>query len=387
METDERPVSTLELFFDLVFVFGITQVTAYLAENHTPMGFVEGLLLLALLWSAWTGFTWTGSAADISSGHVRLVMFSVMAGLLVVAMGMPEWFHDAPDGFTGILDGPVVVALAYVSVRVGHLALFAIVGHGTPELLQAVARFSTTVLIAAVLVVTGAVVGGTWQVVLVATAVVLDYLGALLGRGGGWVVTPGHFAERHGLIIIIALGESIVAIGAGAAGLALSWPLVLVACLGVAVAARLWVIYFDPFAQRLEHELRSRSGPARAQLARDAYTYGHLLLVAGIVLIALGLKKAIFSAGDYGLGQALPLYAGLAFGAGIAVYLVGRQIILLRAGCSWEPHTVGAAVVALALIPFVSLVPAVAVVAGGIAILIAGGRQSRAIHRLVGQRS
>lgn len=281
METAERKVSTLELFFDLVFVFGITQVTAYLAYDHSARGFLEGLLLLALLWWAWTGFTWLGGTADVSSGWVRLVMFSVMAGLLVVAMGMPEWFHDAPEGFAGILDGPVVVALAYIAVRIGHLILFGIVGRGTPGVTRAVARFSSTVLLAAVLILAGAVVGGTWQLVLVSAAVLFDYLGALLGRGDGWAVSPGHFAERHGLIVIIALGESIVAIGVGASGLALSWPLVLLACLGMAVAARLWVIYFDPFAERLEHELRTRTGTARVELARDAYSYGHVLLIGG----------------------------------------------------------------------------------------------------------
>jgi low temperature requirement protein LtrA len=182
---EDRRVTTLELFFDLVFAFGITLVTAYLADNHDARGFLEGLLLLALLWWAWTGFTWLATSVGISSGRVRLVMFPVMAGLLVVAIGMPEWFHDAPEGFAGLLDAPVVVALAYMAVRVGHLLLFAIQGRGTP-------------------------------------------------------------------------------------GLPLSWPLVLVAVLGMAVAAQLWVIYFDPFAERLENEVRGRSGTAQVELARTS---------------------------------------------------------------------------------------------------------------------
>lgn len=373
-DEDERGVSTLELFFDLVFVFGITQVTAYLADNPSPIGFVEGFLLLFLLWWAWTGFTWTGSAVDIGASGVRLVIFAVMAGLLVVAIGMPEWFHDAPDGLAGVLDAPVVVALAYAAVRIGHLFLYAIAGRGTPGLPRAVVRFGSAVGVAVVLVVTGAVVGGVWQVALVTLAVVLDYSGGLLGGGEGWYLNLRHFAERHGLIVIIALGESIVAVGVGASGLPLSWPLVLVAALGLGVAARLWIIYFDPFADKLEDAVGGFTGSAQVRRARDVYSYGHSLIVAGIVLIALGLKKTMFTVGEYGLSKPLAFYAAAAFCAGIALFLLARQAILRRAACAWEWRTVGAAVAALVAIPVAVAVPASLTLVGGIALLMIAGR-------------
>lgn len=371
----ERKVTTLELFFDLVFVFGITQVTAYLAHDHSPRGFLEGFLLFFLLWWAWTGYTWLGTAVDVSSGRVRLAMFTAMAGLLVVALGMPEWFHDAPAGLAGFIDAPVLVALAYVAVRVAHIALFAIAGRGSPGLGAAVARFGSAVAVAAVLVITGAIVGGTAQLVLVAAAVVLDYGGALLGRGEGWVLSPGHFAERHGLIVIIALGESIVAIGVGAAGIPLSWPVVLVAVLGMAIAARLWVLYFDSFAEQIEEVVRSLSGRAQNTAARDVYSYGHSGLVAGIVLIALGLKKAIATVGEYSLDEELALYAAAAFLAGIGLFLAIRQMILLRAGCDWDVPGVIAAVLAIALIALVGSTPVVLTLVVGLALLFVGGRR------------
>ena len=326
----ERKVTTLELFFDLVFVFAITQVTAYLADDHSIRGFAEGLILLALLWWAWTGYTWLGTSVDVTQPQVRVTIFSAMAALLVVALGLPEWFHEAPDGLAGVFDASLVVALAYVAVRVAHLALFAVVGKGSPGMRAAVGRLSIGVGISAVLVVSAAVLGGTIQLILVALAVLLDYAAPLPGRGEGWVVSPGHFAERHGLIVIIALGESIVAIGVGAAGLSLSWPIALVAVLGMAVSARLWVSYFDSFAEAAEHALRGLHGSAQARAARDSYSYAHMPIVAGIVLIALALKSAIGDTAENGVNAALPFYAGTSLAVGIALFLLMQVVISRR---------------------------------------------------------
>ena len=335
----DRGVSTLELFFDLVFVYGITQVTAYLAADHSSAGFVQGLLLLALLWWAWVGYAWLGTTVNVKDGGIRFGMFTAMAGILVVAIGMPEWFHDTAGGLDGPLSAPVLVALAYVTVRIANLAIYWWVARGNPGLVAAVVRLGTAVAVAGVLVVVGAVVGGTAQVVIVAVAVALDFGGGLLGRGSGWVVSLGHFAERHGLILIIALGESIVAVGVGASGYALSVPIIVGAAIGVAIAGRLWILYFDQSDTRLEHVLKERTGAAQAELARDVYSYLHLLLVAGIVLIALGLKTVLAKAAESGLAYPLPGYATASFAAGIVLFLAGRQLMWARAGLPLDPRT------------------------------------------------
>lgn len=365
----QRGVSTLELFFDLVFVYGITQVTAYLAADHSGVGFVQGLLLLALLWWVWVGYAWLGTTVDVKDGGIRFAMFTAMAGILIVALGMPEWFHDSAGGLDGPLSAPVLVALAYVTVRIANLAIYWWVARGNRDLIAAVVRLGVAVAVAGVLVIVGAVLGGTAQVVLVAVAVILDFGGGLLGRGSGWVVSPGHFAERHGLIIIIALGESIVAIGVGASGFALSIPIIVGAAVGVAVAGRLWILYFDQSDARLEHALKERAGPQQAELARDVYSYLHLLLVAGIVLIALGLKTVLAKAAESGLGYPLPGYAAASFAAGILLFLLGRQLMWLRAGLPADRRTWWALPLAVGLGAVGLAAPAVVTAALGFVVL------------------
>jgi low temperature requirement protein LtrA len=150
-----------------------------------------------------------------------------------------------------------------------------------------------TVLIAATLLLGGSHLGGTWQLLLVAAAVSIDLIGPFLGGGRGWRLALGHFAERHGLIVIIALGESIVAIGIGAAGLPVSAPLLTVAMLGVGLACALWVAYFDGSSDALESAVDARSGLAQVTTARDVYSYLHFLLVSGLILLALSMESAL----------------------------------------------------------------------------------------------
>lgn len=366
---NQRGVSTLELFFDLVFVFGITQVTALLAADPTPLGFTKGLLLLALLWWAWVGYAWLGTTVDLRDGRIRFAIFTAMAGVLIVAIGMPEWYGDQAGGFDGFLATPLVVAVAYVVVRLANMAIYLRVADGDPDLIRAVGRLSLSVAVAGALVIAGALLGGTAQVVLIAVAVLLDLAGGLLGRGAGWVVSPGHFAERHGLIVIIALGESIVAIGVGASGAAVSLPIIVGAVVGVAVAGRLWMLYFDTNDEEMEHSLRRQSGAAQAEQARDVYSYLHLVMVAGIVLIALGLKKVLFEAAEYGFGHALPGYGTAAFAAGIILYLLSRQLMRLRSGLPADSRSWVAMAVAILLGVAGLVLPALVTAAGGFLVL------------------
>ena len=220
--TSEHRVTTLELFFDLVFVFAITQVTGYISEHLTLVGMLEGLLLLALIWWAWVAYAWLGTTIRFDEGLVRVLLFAAMGMMLVISIGLPEAFNDAPGGFDGWLSTPTVVVLAYAVVRFLHLGLFALAGRDDPEMAAAVRRFGLPVALAMLVLLVGSLVGGWAQIALFATAVVMDVAGAYWGGGAGWALNPTHFAERHGLIVIIALGESIVAIGAGASALPLS---------------------------------------------------------------------------------------------------------------------------------------------------------------------
>lgn len=346
-------VTPLELFFDLVFVFALTQVTGYLAIHLSPTGFAEGIVLLALIWWAWVAYAWFGTAVRLDEGLVRLLLFAAMGAVLVVAVGLPEAFADRPGGFDGILSAPTIVVAAYASVRLLHLALFAVVGRGDPGVAGAVARFGLPVLVSLALLGLGSLLPPGPRLATFALAVLIDYAGAVIGGGRGWRVSAGHFAERHGLIIIIALGESIVSIGVGVADLPLSWPVVITANLGLAIAACLWWLYFDVTADAAEHRLASLEGAARNRAARDGYSFGHLFMVAGIVLMALGLKKVSLAVAESGelLGGHLKALVVLALCTGLAGYLLAHVYFRWRMTGGWAGPRIAAAGVALALTP------------------------------------
>jgi low temperature requirement protein LtrA len=343
---DGHRVTTLELFFDLVFVFAITQVTGFMAEHLTPLGVLQGMLLMALTWWAWVGYAWLGTTIRFDEGTVRLLLFTAMGMLLVISIGMPEAFGDSPGGFDAPIAAPTVVALAYAGVRVLHLLLFAIAGRGDPAMRGAIGRFGSGVAVAMSLLVIGSLLGGWIQVALYAAAVVIDIAGAYVGGGAGWALNPEHFAERHGLIVIIALGESIVAIGAGASDLPLSPAIALTALLGLTITVCLYWIYFDVTAPAAERNLAKLTGTERNRAARDAYSVLHLPLMAGIVLLALGVKKTVALMGSDPLdlwGHVKPL-AAIALAGGVALYLLGHIAFRRRLDHTWSvPRAVAAA--------------------------------------------
>jgi low temperature requirement protein LtrA len=315
MAQREQRVTPLELFFDLVFVYAITQVTLLMSDDPTWPGVGRGLLVLAALWSAWTGFAWLTNTLEPEEGPVRAGMFGAMAAMLVVALAVPEAF-DA-DG--------VLFGVAYLIVRLLHLLLYAIAGKRDPDLLGAVLRLTPPATLAPLIILVAGFVDGRAQAALWVTALAVDYLGALIGRGQGWRVSPAHFAERHGLIVIIALGESIVAIGVGAAGVSLTSGIVSAAVLGIVVIATLWWAYFDVFAVLAQRQLSETSGATRARLARDYYSYLHLPMIAGIVLFALGLKKTIEQ-----VGEPLATIPAVALCVGLSLYFLGQVALRVR---------------------------------------------------------
>jgi low temperature requirement protein LtrA len=315
MAAREQRVTPLELFFDLVFVFGITQVTSLMSDDPTWVGLGRGLLVLAALWWAWTGYAWLTNTLEPEEIMARVAMVAAMAAMLVAALAAPEAFDEHG----------VLFALAYLIVRVLHLRLYAIAGRDDPDLLGAVLRFAPPALIAAGLLVVAGFLEGRAQAALWVVALAIDYLAALIGRGRGWRVSPAHFAERHGLVVIIALGESIVAIGIGAAGVTLTASIVAAAVLGTLAVAALWWAYFDVYAVGAQRHLSETSGAARARIARDYYSYLHLPMIAGIVLFALGLKKTIEH-----VGEPLATVPAVALCGGLALYFFTHVLLRVR---------------------------------------------------------
>jgi low temperature requirement protein LtrA len=348
LEYDEHRVTPLELFFDLVFVFAITQVTTLLADDPTWGGVLRGMLVLVALWWAWTAYAWLTSTMDVDEGGVRLAMLASMGAMLVVALAVPGAFGD----------DAVLFAAAYLLVRLLHLVLYSIVGRQDSDLLGAVLRFAPTAMFAASLLVLAGFFEGDERIALWVVALAIDYLGpAVIGGGRGWRIAPEHFAERHGLIVLIALGESIVAIGAGA-GFELVTGGIVAAALGIVVVSALWWLYFDVAALLARSRLMQARGIEQARLARDAYSYLHLPMVAGVVLFALGLKTTLGHVGD-----ALETVPAVGLCGGAALYLLAHVAFLFRTtGRVFRRRTIGAAVL-LALVPAAVVIPALAALA------------------------
>jgi low temperature requirement protein LtrA len=345
---DEHQVTPLELFFDLAFVFAMTQVTSLLADDPTWGGVLRGMLVLAALWWAWVAYAWLTSAMDVDEGGIRLTMLASMGAMLVVALAVPGAF-----GGDAVLFG-----VAYLLVRLLHLALSALVARDDPDRRGALFRFAPTAIFGALLLVLAGFLEGDGRIAVWVIALAVDYLGpVVIGVGRGWRVAPEHFAERHGLIILIALGESIVAIGVGA-GFELVTGVIVAAALGIVVVSALWWLYFDVAAVFARRRLMEARGVEQARLARDSYSYFHLPMVAGIVLFALGLKATLGHT-----GEALDTVPAVGLCGGAALYLLGHVAFLFRTtGRVFRRRTIGG-VVLLALVPAAVAIPALAALA------------------------
>jgi low temperature requirement protein LtrA len=331
----EKRVEPLELFFDLVFVFALTQVTARMAEDLSWGGLLRGFLVLAAIWWAWAAYAWLTNEVDARRRGVRLAIFGSMVAMLLASLAIPQAFEgDA-----------LLFACAYLGVRVMHVALFAAASDDVRVRRSAVALVPTSTIAPALLIVASAF-DGTAQAALWIVALAIDYVGGAVRGIEGWRLSPGHFAERHGLIVIIALGESIVAIGVGAAGLALGAGELAAAALGVVAAAALWWVYFDDTPEQVERRLHATAGRARNVMARDAFSFLHLPLVAGIVLLALGVKKTL---GD--VGEPLKVVSAAALCGGAALYLAAGVAFRRRCLGGLERQRLLAAAACLAVLP------------------------------------
>jgi low temperature requirement protein LtrA len=354
-EDVEHPVTPLELFFDLVFVFALTQVTTFMSADPTWAGVGKGMLILAALWWTWGAYAWLTNEIDPNEGSARLAVFGAMAAMFVAALAVPHAFDtDA-----------VLFGLAYFAVRLMHIVLFA---EATPhvDVRQAAFRLARTAIPGPALLVVAGFVDGKAQIALWVLALAIDYSGPYVFGVRGFSVSADHFAERYGLIVIIALGESIVAIGIGAAGIELDALVVTAAILGLALACALWWAYFDVVALVARRKLVEAKGHERARLARDSYSYLHLPMFAGIVLIALGAKKVLAH-----VDEPLETVPAFALCVGVALYLLSHDAIRYRSVRTVNRRRCVAGVVCAALTPAATRVDGVVALALVAAVAIA----------------
>ncbi|WP_433555982.1 low temperature requirement protein A [Pseudonocardia xinjiangensis] len=371
-------VTTLELFFDLVFVFALTRVTDWMAEDSSAEAVLRGVLILVVMWWSWVAYSWLGNVAKADEGLIRLGMFVAMAAVFVGAITIPEAFKDLPGG----LSGPVVFAVAYFCVRAVHLAMYWVCSRGDAQLRAQIVRVVPAAVLGTVLLLVASQTEGWVQTALWAAAIIGDYVGTAVAGASWRLNSASHFAERHGLIIIVALGESIVSIGIGVAELPISWPIIVAGVLGLAVAGALWWIYFDVVTLRAEHALAGAGGERQIRMARGGYTYLHLPMVIGVILMSLGLKKVLlYIGGGEGHTIADPLY-GIPLAAlygGAVLYLfahVGFTWYVLRTA---NPVRLVVGAVLLAVMPLVAGLPAIGTL--GFLAAVLGALVAYEVHR------
>ncbi|MEV1314938.1 low temperature requirement protein A [Micromonospora arborensis] len=356
--------TTFEIFFDLVLVFALTRLIGFMAESLQPLALYQGLLLLLWFWYAWSCYTWLGNQVRADGGVVLAGMTVAMAAIFVAALVIPEAWqrHD------GALSPPLTLAIAYIVVRGLHLTLMLHASAGNAQYRRQALRFAVTTTLAWAPLLVGAVLGGTAQTVLWTVAFLVDYGGGRVATAAsfGEVRSGAHFAERHGLVLIIVLGESLLSAGAGAGPGVLNLPPLLAAVFGFAATVCLWWLYFVGAAPAAAKALSDASPQSRRrqQLASDAYTLAHLPMVTGVVYFALGIhlilaNVTVEARADRASGEPMGWSATLVLYGGAALFLIGR-LLFVRLTVRSAPGQLVAIAVVLLLLPVARVLPALA---------------------------
>jgi low temperature requirement protein LtrA len=345
--------TTFEIFFDLVFVFALTRVLAFMAQPPTPLTLAQGLVLLLLLWRSFVAYAWLGNQVRADVGLIRAGMLVAMAAIFVAAMVMPDaWRHG-----NRTVGAPLTLALAYIVVRAVHLALYLYVAADNPRLRTQVLLTAFPAALGWILLIVGAVLDGTAQTLLWAAAFVADLLGAwgAATYGGSQVRSPTYFAERHGLVLNIALGESLIAAGSGAGSAVTRWPVPLAALLGLTAAVCLWWLYFENASAPAVEALRRLHNVRRVRTAANGYSLAHFPLIAGVIYLALGIYQVLANVAHNGpghlTGASLGWTSTTALYGGVVLYLVGRILFLRSTTGHASPAQIVAAGIALLLLP------------------------------------
>jgi low temperature requirement protein LtrA len=329
---EEKRTGFLELFFDLVFVFAFTQVTTLLLEDTSAAGFGRAALLFALIWWAWSAYAWLTNAIDVENVGTRLFVFAAMLATFFMALAVPDAYADEGAWFV----------VAYFVVRVLQVALYLWGVRDDPLQRVAVTKLAPWFLVAPVVALVGGLADDPVRTVLWTASLAIDVLGTLFAGRSGFVVSPSHFAERYALIVIIALGESIVAIGLAAVELERDVVFVLAVAVAFAGAAAAWWAYFDFTQFATDRALHRASPERRGPLARDVYTFFHYPLVLGIIFLAVAAKKTVAAPTE-------PLSDGgrAALALGVALFVLGFVLLRYRVirRIAWE--RIAAALVAV----------------------------------------
>ena len=352
-EPDAQRVTPLELFFDLVFAFAITQVTGFVDAAPSWTRLAEGLAILAVLWISWTGYAWLGNAANTDDGFVRLTLLSAMGATLIVSLAVPHAFDR--DGW--------IFGVAYFTVRALHIGAYVAVARTQHDaaLRRAILRLGGTELPAAALLIVAAAFDGVPRAAFWIAALLIDYgVGALLTMRApsgvtGWRIEPGHLVERYNGFVIIALGESVVSVGVGVGGVPLDISVVGAALLGLGTAAALWWSHFDLLAILAAQRLRAASLREQVEIARDAYTLLYLPLVGGIIVFAIGLRRTLLD-----VDARLDVVPAVALLGGVAMYLLALTAVKWRSLGSIRLLRPLTAIAMLAIVPAALTVPALA---------------------------
>jgi len=315
-----RPVSTLELFFDLVFVFTITQVTALVRDGTGATGYLRGAAVLVVTWWMYDGYAWLSNNIEPTTLSTRLPMLAGMAGFLFMAIATPQAFGSQAWAF----------AIAYLLVVLIHGAQFSRSALGSSS--EAIRRIVPVNVLAALMLMLAAALGGDLAWIGWALAIVPLVLAVVVRRERGFALRAGHFAERHQLIIIIALGETVVAVGAGAQDRLHSFPVVFAVLLSLALLSAVWWLYFGGDDERAAEALAELPDTEVPSVALRAYSLAHLLHVAGLVLVAVGLHAVVAEP-----GHGLSARNAVTTGAGLALFMIGEFCFLrtLRLTPGW----------------------------------------------------
>ena len=355
---DARPettrVTTLELFFDLVFVFTITQLTAVLYHAPTLRSLAQVVLMLGVIWWMYGGYAWMTNAVTAHTTIRRLLLLGGMGGYFVLALAIPHAFSSSGLAF----------GLAYLVVVGVHSTLFA--RASSASVTKAILRLTPFNVASALVVVAGGAIGGVAQYVLWTLAFAFEWLTPVIRGNSGFAIAAAHFVERHGLVVLVAIGESVVAIGIGASHLPVDAGLVAVAGLGLGLSVCLWWLYFGGEDARAERALGAMPPVERAWAALTGFGYWHIPMLLGIVTVAAAERRAF---AEPFTELSWPLAALL--GGGIAVFLVGDVLFRRALGIGSMGVRGGAAVLAVATVPLGAALFPAAQIGALVALLVA----------------
>lgn len=339
----------LELFFDLAYVYAFTQVSRLMAERHDPVGLVQGVVVLALLWWSWTAFSWLSNHAHADEGAVPVAVIVAMVAVFLAALVVPQAYTDLAEG----AGAPLVLVGALLVARLAHASVYAFGAVEDVRMRRRVVRAVILPLLpTATLLVAGALAPGAARLWLWCAAAVLEpaLSYAATHRADFRLPSAAHVAERYGLVVILSLGESVLAVGTGigATGDAVTVPVLLGSVLAMLIPVAMWWAYFARYARPAERALAGAQGAARARLANEGYSYLHLVVVTGVVVAALGIETAMAHLGE---PEALGAFAAGALGGGVACFLTGTALFARRMLGHWPAVRLGGALVLLAAVP------------------------------------